>query len=402
MSRHIQTVQSEKQPNSNIPNGNKLIFTNVNQMLFCFYLQGDQLVNVQKISLSPTSQIGEIYVGKIKNILHNIDSCFVEIANDQICYLPLKDVKEAEHLAAGVELPVQIKRNAIKTKPAAVTTAIELGSEYFVFKKNMRGIGISEKIKKETAAHIKELLHDIPFESCGVIVRTKCQELDDKSLLEIFHKQQQEFDRIFEKAKYSTCFTCIKKGNPPIVSFIQENSSWEYDTIITDIPEIYEDISSNDFHNDVNIVLYKEDEIALKTLYGLQSKLEDACNKKVWLKSGANLIIEQTECLTAIDVNSSKNISKKDRLNSVFHINLEAAKEAARQIRLRNLSGIIIIDFINMERDDDKNALLNALREFVSSDPVTTRVIDMTPLGLVEITRKKVHMSLIEQVKEIY
>ena len=161
---------------------------------------------------------------------------------------------------------------------------------------------------------------------------------------------------------------------------------------------MYEQLQNDGYDN---LEFYEDSNYPLEKLAGIKTKLDKALSKRVWLKSGGNLVIEPTEALTVIDVNTGKAIEgKRNKETTFFKVNCEAAKEAARQIRLRNLSGIIIIDFINMKNSDNNLALLHSLREWTADDPVTTKVIDMTPLGLVEITRKKIHMPLSEQLKE--
>lgn len=138
--------------------------------------------------------------------------------------------------------------------------------------------------------------------------------------------------------------------------------------------------------------------VALIKLYRIEKTLEEALNKKVWLKSGGYLVIEPTEALTVIDVNTGKYAGKKNLRDTIMKINLEAAEEASRQLRLRNLSGIIIIDFIDMEMEEDRKRLLKKLAEWCGRDPVKTTVVDITKLNLVEVTRKKIRRPLYEQV----
>lgn len=144
--------------------------------------------------------------------------------------------------------------------------------------------------------------------------------------------------------------------------------------------------------------LYDDTSFSLCKLYSTDTALQKALNEKVWLRHGGYLVIQPTEALTVIDVNSGKNISKGKNEEGIMKINLEAAREAARQIRLRNLSGIIIIDFINMESDENINLLIREFRGFLAADPIQTTLVDITPLNLVEVTRKKVHRPLYEQV----
>ncbi|WP_281352952.1 ribonuclease E/G [Anaerocolumna sedimenticola] len=145
--------------------------------------------------------------------------------------------------------------------------------------------------------------------------------------------------------------------------------------------------------------LYEDKLITLGNLYGIRTKLDNALREKVWLKSGGTIIIQPTEALTVIDVNTGKAISGKKKAQDTFYkINMEAAIEIAKQIRLRNLSGIIIIDFIDMDEQEYKNRLMNELEELFKSDPIKTTLVDMTALNLVEVTRKKVRKPLYEQL----
>ena len=173
-------------------------------------------------------------------------------------------------------------------------------------------------------------------------------------------------------------------------------------SIITDDPQIYNSLEhylkENDLQNLSKLHLYQDDLLPLYKLCRLEREIDLATSRQVWLKSGGYLVIDPTEALTVIDVNTGKYSGKKLRRETLKTINLEAAKEAARQIRLRNLSGIILIDFINMENKENQKELLAFLESRLFADPVKTRLIDMTKLELVEITRKKVYKTLKEQI----
>lgn len=169
--------------------------------------------------------------------------------------------------------------------------------------------------------------------------------------------------------------------------------------IITDQESLYEQIKDYCHKNgiDIPLRLYRDDLLSLSKLYSIESRLSAALESRVWLKSGGYLVIEPTEALTAIDVNSGKYDADREARETYLRINLEAAKEVALQLRLRNLSGIIIVDFINMQSWEDRKTLLDYLKRLTTQDRVQTKVIDMTPLGLVEITRKKIDKPLKEQ-----
>ena len=418
MSRHIQTYDPEKRKLNNQSSKGKLILTTLFGRTVALLLQNGQLIWTQVFSLDTIDQIGHIYIGKVKNVVSNIEACFVEIADGEMCYLSLKDTEHATvlnrpakkdasgtvKLVQGDEIPVQVIRNKIKTKPAAVTCAIELQSDLFVLKADTPQIAISSKLDKINKKRIKDLLttefEKNPHEYC-VIARTECGNASDETIINAYNTMCRDFDELWMKARSRSCFSCIYQGISPIQSLLDQIPAHEYDEVITDMPDIYQALESAKTASPIRF--YTDETISLANLYGLNAKFEAAITPKVWMRSGANLVIEQTECLTAIDVNSSKNMKGRISEEVIFQINAEAAKEAAAQIRLRNLSGIIIIDFINMKDKAMEDELLTLLKEYTSKDPVTTKVIDMTPLGLVEITRKKVHMSLKEQLNhEIY
>ena len=203
-------------------------------------------------------------------------------------------------------------------------------------------------------------------------------------------------------ARYRSCFTCLKEAETEVASAIKqftgsaEAKSFE---VITDQKALYEQLKNDGQEKGIpwNLRFYADDMLPLSALYSLESKMKTALSSKVWLKSGGYLVIEPTEALTVIDVNSGKYESGKEAQDTYRKINLEAAEEVAFQLRLRNLSGIIIIDFINMRSRDDNNMLLQTLRKFVKQDRVNTTIVDMTPLGLVEITRKRTSRPLREQ-----
>ena len=184
-----------------------------------------------------------------------------------------------------------------------------------------------------------------------------------------------------------------------VVKYIRSRKSGAFDRIITDEREIYEKLRNESTCPDETVVFYEDHSYPLDKLLGISAKLEKAGKKHVWLKSGGSLVIEPTEALTVIDVNTEKAIGgKRNSETTFFRINVEAAKEAARQIRIRNLSGIILIDFIDMKEREHEEALLSELRREFEKDPVRTAVVDMTKLGLVEITRMKVRKPLHEML----
>ena len=209
---------------------------------------------------------------------------------------------------------------------------------------------------------------------------------------------------LWQNAGMRTCYSCLYRPESGYLTEIRDTPQEQYEEILTDDPALYEEIRAFLERSCPQafsaLRLYQDSAVSLRNLYGLPAKIREACGKRVWLKSGGYLVIEPTEALTVIDVNSGKYTGKKGTRDTFRLINREAALEIARQLRLRNLSGIILVDFISMEKKEDEKELLQLLSAELKKDPVKTAVVDMTPLGLVEITRKKVRRSIYEQLSE--
>ncbi|GFI30901.1 MAG: ribonuclease E/G [Lachnospiraceae bacterium] len=367
-----------------------------------------------EVTLEPAEQqsiLGNIYVGRVKNIVKNLNAAFIEIAPGMPCYYPLDEMKQplfvkkinSPNMVQGDEVVVQVAQESSKSKPPKVTTNLNLSGKYLVLTSENKRIGISRKISEEKREGLKKHLSFDASEDFGIIVRTNAASASNEEILEEYEKLKQEYRNIQKIAPYRTVFSCIKESTPEYLHMLQNVNQLWLTSILTDAPELFE--KAREYLNAAQpedlkkLSLYEDPGITLSSLYRLEHHLKEALQEKVWMKSGGYLVIQPTEALTVIDVNSGKSISKKQVQEHYLKINLEAAEEIARQLRLRNLSGIIIVDFIDMKSDESRELLMQALSRAVSADPVPVRVVDMTKLNLVELTRKKVRKSLAEQVK---
>lgn len=351
-------------------------------------------------------RIGNIYVGRVSHIVSNINAAFVEVQKNLMCYLPLQEALPLqaagkEKIVQGQEVVVQVKKAAVKKKQAVVTGKLEFAGEFVVVTTLNHTKSISMKItEEEVRSRLKELLsqyEDVPF---GIILRTSCQEAETRQIVEDCERQIRMAEEILERARTRTCFTKVYEAEPEFAHFLRESGRNTFDRIITDESSVYELLKETEAFSEENIVLYEDESYSLDKLLGIGQKLEKALARHVWLKSGASLVIEYTEALTVIDVNSEKAIAgKQSSEGTFFKINLEAAREAARQIRVRNISGIILIDFIDMKKKEHIQALLQELENEFKKDKVKTTVVDITKLGLVEITRMKRRKPLWESLK---
>ena len=381
---------------------------------------------------SSSSLVGRIYAGKVENIASNIQAAFVRIRPDLVCFLPLsegmpltytrKQSKRSE-LCAGDEILVQVVKDAVKTKQPVLSTSFSVAGRFHVLTSDSKAKGVSRKIPQEKASELKELLYqtceeadviarkeaqlEIPAQKngdqislrpYGIILRTQSRDVSSDEIRSDLMNTILTYQRMSVKAPHAAAYTCIYQPETEYIQKVKGIPFSEIEEIVTDQSTVYEDLcrSFPNLKADGRIRLYTDQSYALSALYGLQGAIEELTQKRVWLKSGANIIIEQLETLTFIDVNTAKNVRKQSKLN--LSVNKEAAAEIARQLHLRNISGMIIIDFINMEGEEENRELIRHLKEELKKDSVTCTFADITKLGLVELTRRKVYKSLKESL----
>ncbi len=358
------------------------------------------------------SLLYSIFVARVDNIVPNIKAAFVRISPKQVCYLPLEDVQsplyvkkqsELKALSIGDEIVVQVVKDAIKTKEPVVSTKLTLAGKYCVLTTENTSLGVSKKITGENHLQMSQLLSANVSERAeeygfGMIIRTNALEATEEELIHDLTETMKRFIFLKEKAAHQTAFAVLEKPEAPYIQKLKSADLSALDCIYTDDEEIYTEIEVNlPYLKDKGLLkLYIDDKVSLGTLYNFKGSVDKLIEKRIWLKSGANIIIEQLETMTVIDINSGKNISKNE--SAIFEINKEAAIEIARQLRLRNISGMIIIDFINMKSKEHMDELCTVLKEQLKKDSVTCTFMDVTKLGLVELTRKKTYKSLKELI----
>lgn len=394
----------------------KLILTEMNYrntpILVAALEKEGRICQLNPMSLNSDSILGNIYIGKVKNIQKNIQAAFVEIENGIMCYYSMAEkaspcfvnVKKNNVLKIGDEMIVQVSKEGIKSKLPYVSSNLNFTGRYLVLTSERKELGFSGKLKKEEKKQIREILKDKIPENVGIIVRTNCRDAQEEEILHELEELMKRYEAVLQKGKSRVCFSVLEKSMPEYVQILQNLYSQDLEEIVTDKQELYECAVQylKGYKQQEKIVRYYEDKLLpLYKLYNLQKAFEQAQNERVWLKSGGFLVIQQTEAFVCIDVNTGKCTSKKDMQETFRKINLEAAKEIAWQLRLRNLSGIILIDFINLERAEDKEELMQTLQKYLWQDSIKGTVVDMTELNIVEVTRKKVRKSLAEELKEL-
>lgn len=381
----------------------KIIISEVWDKLFLFLM--DEKNHPQLIKALPagqTNSIGNIYVGKVSQVVPGISGAFVSISSSEKVFLPFHECDEDLH--QGDELLVQIKSPAVKTKLPGASAKLCLTGRYCVCHLSGHGITCSKKLSSEQAKELKQAVSqaDIPGKkNYQFTVRTNAGMLTDMDpLFQEMRQFIQILDDLQQNGCHRTIYSCLYRTEPETVKAVNDIPLNQYDEIVTDFPAVYEELSG--FLPSESLRLYQDSLLPLAKLYSLETHLKQALAKTVWLPSGGYLVIEPTEAMTVIDVNSGKgsNLKNAAKHNLYLKTNLEAAKEIARQLRLRNLSGMIMVDFINMEQEEDNQKLLLLFAEWLSTDPVKTRLVDMTALGIVEITRKKESSPLCDILKK--
>ena len=357
------------------------------------------------------SLIGNIYVGKVKNIVKNIDAAFVEIKKGVLCFLPLSEAegaifttnKEHEKLVVGDELLVQVLKDCVKSKAPVVSTNLNFTGRYFVFTtKRKDELGISNKLGEEDRKRLQAYAAGKDDDAFGMIIRTNAKNATEDELNAEYEYLKEVHNKVVNFGVHKTVFSLLMQDEAPYIKQLRNIRQDELDEIITDDKNIYDEayefLAAHQPGDLDKLRLYDDPSYSLWNLYGLETLLDDATRTRVWLKSGGYLVIEPTEALTVIDVNTGKYEGNKNAEATFLKINQEAALETAKQLRLRNISGIVIIDFIDMKTEADKLEVLSTLNHALKRDPVKATLVDMTKLNLAEVTRKKVKRSLREQL----
>ena len=377
----------------------------------------ERIVEIRLESDQEKSILGNIYTGQVENIASNIQAAFVQIEPGKRCYYSLAEAQRAVFSAGrkgngplrpGDELLVQVSRDAMKGKLPALTSNLNFTGRYLVLTTGDKKFGLSSKLALEDRHRLSGWLKEEaerPDKEFGIIVRTNAADASKEEILKELEWLKGRYHKAVVQGRNRTCFSLVLETEPFYVAAVRDAYGRDLDEIITDVPEIREMILG--YLEEISPELkeklrfYQDKLLPLYKLYRVETALDTIQKEKVWLNSGGFLVIQQTEAFVSIDVNSGKYTGKKKMEETFRKINLEAAAEIGRQLRLRNLSGIILIDFINMENPDHREELFHVLQKLLRKDPVKSRAIDITPLHILEMTRKKVRRPVIEDIREL-
>ena len=353
---------------------------------------------------------GNIYTGRVMNVLGGMNAAFVDIGLEKNAYLTAGDIKldlrsdselsgKLEGLSIGKmvrpgqEITVQVVKEPGGTKGPRISGHITLPGNLLVLLPTINYVGISRKIDDlSERVRLKELAYSlIGTDGMGVIMRTASAEADDAVIKEEYYSLVEQW-RDIEKRSHTHKAPALVYGGESIEKIALRDLCERETVVSTDDEGVYNTLKTEPNPSGAEIHLHKGD-IPLFDLHSIDSQYEKALRHHVWLKSGGYLVIDHTEALTVIDVNTGKYTGSRSQEETIIRTNTEAAYEIARQLRLRDMGGIIIVDFIDMAEQSSREAILEILRSEMSRDRVKSVVVGMTSLGLVELTRKKKHPS---------
>jgi ribonuclease G len=376
---------------------------------------------------------GNIYKGKVARVLPGMQAAFIDIGMEKAGFLHASDFSalpdEAQLIASsgeevefeeppkpanprrlplekqisrGEELLVQVAKDPLGTKGARVTSHISLPGRYMVFMPGTKHIGISRRIEnEEERKRLKEIAHSLGTSDGGFILRTACEGRSKRDIQRDLSFLAKLWKRIQEKAESVPSPSLIHQDLDLISRTIRDFFSVETEQVVIDSPKDHRRIIEFVRHFmprlKPNIVLYNEKE-PLFEQQGIEEKVVRALEPRVGLRSGGSIVIERTEALTAVDVNTGRFVGKRNQEETILKTNLEAAQEVVRQLRLRNVGGIIIIDFIDMEKEANRKKVYDALKEALKKDKARTNILKISELGLIEMTRQRTRESLENQL----
>ncbi len=395
-------------------------------------LEDGQLVEVYIEKQDKQRMVGNIYKGKVENVLPGMQAAFVDIDYEVNAFLPFSEIENSDYLMdddddddnrngknkfrrnsndnisvdlqSGQEIYVQIIKEPFAGKGPRVTTEVAIPGRLLVLVPDANYIGISKKVwDKYERRRLKKIVHSFKQEGFGVIVRTVAEGKSEESLKNDFDQLKATWDRLQSKANKTDPPTLIYEDLETASSVIRDLLTSDVEKIVIDSKKLYRKTSR--YLEDVSSTMANRlDFYRLKTplfeAMGIEDELAKVLRPKVWLKSGAYLIIEKTEAMVVVDVNSGRFIGKKEHELNSLKINLEAAREVGRQLRLRDLSGLIVIDFIDMRLESNQRKVYYELRKELKKDRAKVAVSPISDFGLLEMTRQRIRLSLIDSMSE--
>ena len=374
--------------------------------------------------------VGDIYLGQVQAVLPGMQAAFVDIGTDKAAFLHVSDVEDEDEedaddeeegderkndrrrlrpiqdlIQKGEKVMVQASKEPIGTKGPRVTTHISLPGRFLVYMPQSTHIGVSRKIEqREERARLRALARDVvPEGAGGVIIRTVGEELTRETFEREFTTLHETWKKIQRRAKSARPPALVHREAKLTSGIIRDVFTQKVDALVVDSKEVFNEIRQ--YLDGVDPALMERvqlyaDPVPLFDKYGIEEAIREAFQRRVDLPSGGYIIIEPTEALVSIDVNTGRYTGKKDPEKTILKTNIDAAKEVARQLRLRDIGGIIVVDFIDMESRSSQDRVLQELRQHLARDRARTRAFQVSELGLIQMTRQRVRPSLFQSLTE--
>jgi ribonuclease E len=383
-------------------------------------LEGRSLVEhyVSRPSDDVTQIHGNVYLGRVQNVLPGMEAAFVDIGTPKNAVLYRGDVhydredversqpRIEQMLRARQTILCQVTKNPIAHKGARLTQEVSLPGRFVVLIPNSSTYGISKRLPDPERKRLRQILDRVKPAQHGIIVRTAAENVTEEEIERDVQRLAAQWLAIEALTKKSTAPSLLYREPDLAVRVIREEFNNDYRSIVIDDQVLFEEMRdyvasiSPGLADRVEFFDETVEPLGLFERFHVSEQLVRATDKKVWLPSGGSLIIEHTEALTVIDVNTGKNVGSRSLEETVFHNNVEAAEEIARQLRLRDIGGIIVIDFVDMESKRNRDEVIQVFRDALGRDKTRTQVFDISELGLVEMTRKRIGEGLLESVSD--
>lgn len=375
--------------------------------------------------------VGAIYLGRVNAVVPGIQAAFVDIGKEKAAFLHVSDVgtgqidpdlvededldlgetkKQLEMapiqnlLKKGDELLVQIRKEAIGTKGPRISSQLSLPGRYAVLMPNLNHVGVSKKTRDRRERHrLRQIARKYKPQGCSVIVRTAGSGVNEQQLKDDIKHLEKRWKEIMRKSKRANAPALIHEDVDLTIFSLRDQVSQDIDKITIDNADEYSRLVSYLKAHAAKLAqkveLYKKD-TPIFDFFDIEREIEKTLERKIWFRKGGYLVIEHTEALVSIDVNTGRFTGKKNQEETILETNLIAAKEIGRQLRLRDIGGIIVIDFIDMEREENRRRVYEEFKYILSRDKSPARVSKISDLGLIEVSRKRVRPSLLHYYSE--
>jgi len=379
-------------------------------------LEGPVLVEHYVARSDRKSLVGNVYVGKVRNVLPGMEAAFIDFGEGKNGVLYAGDIDYSDRdlkgkprrienvLRTGDPVLVQVVKDAMGHKGARLTNQISLAGRYLVLAPSEDVRGISRRLPDDERRRLREIVGELRPKGTGIIVRTAAEGATEDDIAGDIDRLKAIWDEIDTKRVDVVAPALIYEEPPLVIRVIREHFTRDFKRLLIDDPEIHKQVLDYLGGTEADLVdkvtLYKDD-LGVFERYHVEDQLRKALDRRVWLPSGGHLVIDRTEALTVVDVNTGRFVGSTNLEETVLQNNLESAEEIARQLRLRDIGGIIVIDFIDMESLKHQEAVLRRFKEHLAKDKTRTQVFDVSHLGLVEMTRKNVSAGLLESFSEV-